>query len=57
MWKVSALKTTIVDGALVRIIQLVAAASESRTIGNHGDGLTVDAMVEAVDHDCIILGP
>ena len=51
------LKIKIADFALLRIIHLLVAASESCAIGSHGDRLPVDAVVEAGDHDCIILGP
>ena len=41
----------------VRIKKLLVAASESGAIGSHGDGLPVNAMVEAGDADFFILRP
>ena len=55
MWKAADLKMKIPDGTLIRIINLLVAASDSRTIGSHSEWLPMDAMVEAGDYVCIVL--
>ena len=57
MWKETDLKIKIVDGALLRIMHALVAASENHTIRSQGDGLSVDDIVGAEDHDSIIIRP
>ena len=47
--KATDFKIKIADFALVKLIQLMVAAFESRAIGSHSEGLQVDAIVEAGD--------
>ena len=55
--KATDLKIKIPNFALVKIIHLLVAVSNTRAIESHGDRLLVDVMAETRDHNCIIPGP